>query len=161
VTPGTVGVGGAFGGCGSGGCGTDGVVTDGVVTGGTVTVGMVRDGTVIGGGGSGGRPAAADAVHPASDAAIIKATWTGRRRRKDLTTKTTPEGPPEIRPLDTRSLLSDEQAVPKTDAAKRRNLRLARENGGGEIRTHGPLAEPTVFKTAPFDRSGTPPDDRS
>ncbi len=30
-------------------------------------------------------------------------------------------------------------------------------SGGGEIRTHGPLAGPTVFKTAPFDRSGTPP----
>jgi hypothetical protein len=30
-------------------------------------------------------------------------------------------------------------------------------SGGGGIRTHGPLARATVFKTAPFDRSGTPP----
>ena len=30
-------------------------------------------------------------------------------------------------------------------------------SGGGGIRTHGTLARPTVFKTAPFDRSGTPP----
>ena len=30
-------------------------------------------------------------------------------------------------------------------------------NGGGGIRTHEALARPTVFKTAPFDRSGTPP----
>jgi hypothetical protein len=31
-------------------------------------------------------------------------------------------------------------------------------SGGGEIRTHGTLPGPTVFKTAPFDRSGTPPE---
>jgi hypothetical protein len=31
------------------------------------------------------------------------------------------------------------------------------KSGGGGIRTHGTLARPTVFKTAPFDRSGTPP----
>ena len=30
-------------------------------------------------------------------------------------------------------------------------------NGGGGIRTHGALARPSVFKTDPFDRSGTPP----
>ena len=30
-------------------------------------------------------------------------------------------------------------------------------DGGGGIRTHEALARPTVFKTAPFDRSGTPP----
>ena len=30
-------------------------------------------------------------------------------------------------------------------------------HGGGGIRTHEALARPTVFKTAPFDRSGTPP----
>ena len=30
-------------------------------------------------------------------------------------------------------------------------------DGGGGIRTHGALARPTVFKTVPFDRSGTPP----
>src|SRR6266545_1981389 len=34
---------------------------------------------------------------------------------------------------------------------------LGLPSGGGEIRTHGPLAGPTAFKTAPFDRSGTPP----
>src|ERR1700709_116281 len=30
-------------------------------------------------------------------------------------------------------------------------------NGGGGIRTHERLATPTVFETAPFNRSGTPP----
>ena len=30
-------------------------------------------------------------------------------------------------------------------------------HGGGGIRTHGTLAGPAVFKTAPFGRSGTPP----
>ncbi len=30
-------------------------------------------------------------------------------------------------------------------------------DGGAGIRTQGALARPTVFKTAPFDRSGTPP----
>ncbi len=29
--------------------------------------------------------------------------------------------------------------------------------GGGGIRTHGALARTTVFETAPFDHSGTPP----
>jgi hypothetical protein len=32
------------------------------------------------------------------------------------------------------------------------------EDGGGGIRTHGALSDATVFKTAPFDRSGTPPE---
>ena len=31
--------------------------------------------------------------------------------------------------------------------------------GGGGIRTHGTLARTTVFKTAPINRSGTPPKD--
>jgi len=30
-------------------------------------------------------------------------------------------------------------------------------SGGGGIRTHGALARPSVFKTDPFGRSGTPP----
>ena len=34
---------------------------------------------------------------------------------------------------------------------------IHRSSGGGGIRTHEALARPTVFKTAPFDRSGTPP----
>ena len=34
---------------------------------------------------------------------------------------------------------------------------LSQNSGGGGIRTHEALARPTVFKTAPFDRSGTPP----
>src|SRR4051812_3583887 len=37
----------------------------------------------------------------------------------------------------------------------RRLCRLA--SGGGEIRTLEPLARPTVFETAPFNHSGTPP----
>src|SRR3954465_3260269 len=32
-----------------------------------------------------------------------------------------------------------------------------RENGGGEIRTHETLAGLPVFKTGPFNHSGTPP----
>ena len=32
-----------------------------------------------------------------------------------------------------------------------------RRSGGAGIRTQGTLARPTVFKTAPFDRSGTQP----
>src|SRR5215210_7907784 len=31
------------------------------------------------------------------------------------------------------------------------------KSGGGGIRTHGALPGATVFKTAPFGRSGTPP----
>ena len=30
--------------------------------------------------------------------------------------------------------------------------------GGGGIRTHGTFARTTVFETAPFDHSGTPPE---
>ena len=41
--------------------------------------------------------------------------------------------------------------------AKRRGAALLTSGGGG-IRTHEALARPTVFKTAPFDRSGTPPE---
>ncbi len=46
------------------------------------------------------------------------------------------------------------------DSKKRlkiRRLVLTRLGGGGEIRTHGPVSEATVFKTVPLDRSGTPP----
>ena len=32
-----------------------------------------------------------------------------------------------------------------------------KNGGGGGIRTHGTLARSTVFKTAPINRSGTPP----
>ena len=34
---------------------------------------------------------------------------------------------------------------------------LGNQDGGAGIRTQETLARPTVFKTAPFDRSGTPP----
>ncbi len=34
---------------------------------------------------------------------------------------------------------------------------LREGGGGGGIRTHGTLASTTVFETAPFDHSGTPP----
>ncbi len=36
-------------------------------------------------------------------------------------------------------------------------LSLTQLDGGGGIRTHGTLSRPTVFKTVPFGRSGTPP----
>ena len=42
------------------------------------------------------------------------------------------------------------------DVGRNRRIR-AESSGGAGIRTHGTLARPTVFKTAPFDRSGTPP----
>ena len=31
------------------------------------------------------------------------------------------------------------------------------KNGGGEIRTHGPVAQTPVFKTGALDHSATPP----
>src|SRR5205823_12185090 len=34
---------------------------------------------------------------------------------------------------------------------------LSSRGGGGGIRTHGRREPPTIFKTVPFDRSGTPP----
>jgi hypothetical protein len=118
VTPGTFGAGAA-----RGDCGTDGVVTGGVVTGGTVTVGMLNDGTVIGGGGSGGRSAAADAAQPAISPAIIRATWTDRRRSRNLTATTTREGPSEIGRLPLVPSFMKKAPCVKTDAAKRHNLR--------------------------------------
>jgi hypothetical protein len=36
-------------------------------------------------------------------------------------------------------------------------LLVGKNDGGAGIRTQETLARPTVFKTAPFDRSGTPP----
>ena len=36
-------------------------------------------------------------------------------------------------------------------------LDFTKIGGGGEIRTHGPVSEATVFKTVPLDHSGTPP----
>ena len=47
-------------------------MTGGTVTVGTVTVGIVTVGSVIGGGGTGGRPAVADAVHPATNPVNIR-----------------------------------------------------------------------------------------
>ena len=114
---------------------TAGVVVAGVVTGGTVTVGSVTVGSVIGGGGSGGR-AAADPDQPAASTTTIKATCTTGRRRTGLIQSTCAFWMP----------------------GSGQTCALPRLNGGGEIRTHGPREGPTVFKTAPFDRSGTPPD---
>src|SRR3954449_3661048 len=43
-------------------------------------------------------------------------------------------------------------------AAQRSSVTARRPgSGGGEIRTLEPLARPTVFETAPFNHSGTPP----
>ena len=36
-------------------------------------------------------------------------------------------------------------------------IRRSEKSGGGGIRTHERLATPTVFETAPFNHSGTPP----
>lgn len=44
---------------------------------------------------------------------------------------------------------------------KKPPLMVAFKLGGGGIRTHGTLARSTVFKTAPINRSGTPPNDYS
>ena len=38
-----------------------------------------------------------------------------------------------------------------------KHVRCRGKDGGGGIRTHERLATPTVFETAPFNRSGTPP----
>lgn len=43
---------------------------------------------------------------------------------------------------------------------KKATLKVAFKIGGGGIRTHGTLARSTVFKTAPINRSGTPPSNR-
>src|SRR5262249_15058159 len=48
-------------------------------------------------------------------------------------------------------------ATRATPSQLRRNLLITHPGGGGGIRTHGALARPTGFKTAPFARSGTPP----
>jgi hypothetical protein len=94
---------------------TAGVVAGGVVTGGTVTGGSVKVGSVIGGGGTGGR-AAADADQPAVSATTIKATCTTRRRK---------------------SLIRSTCAFQMPGNGQ--TCALPRLNGGGEIRTHGPV----------------------
>ena len=43
---------------------------------------------------------------------------------------------------------------------KKATFRGGLNGGGGGIRTHGTLARSTVFKTAPINRSGTPPSNR-
>ena len=43
------------------------------------------------------------------------------------------------------------------DRIKKEPVRTLLNGGGGGIRTHGTLARTTVFKTAPINRSGTPP----
>ena len=53
-------------------------------------------------------------------------------------------------------MLGDKFWNPKT-ALKKSLFRLFLNGGGGGIRTHGTLARTTVFKTAPINRSGTPP----
>ena len=47
------------------------------------------------------------------------------------------------------------------NALKKSLLRLFLNGGGGGIRTHGTRERTTVFKTAPINRSGTPPYDCS
>ena len=43
------------------------------------------------------------------------------------------------------------------NALKKSLFRLFQNGGGGGIRTHGTRERSTVFKTAPINRSGTPP----
>jgi hypothetical protein len=106
---GTEGAGGTCGGWDAGGAGGAGG-TGG--TGGNVTVGRVTVvGSVTGGGGSGGRSAAADATQPAISPGTNRASWTGRRRSRDLIASTMREG---------RRRFGREPFVlllPKTDAA--------------------------------------------
>ena len=44
-----------------------------------------------------------------------------------------------------------------TKATKKPPFKVAFKLGGGGIRTHGTRERTTVFKTAPINRSGTPP----
>ncbi len=46
-------------------------------------------------------------------------------------------------------------------ATKKATLKGGLNGGGGGIRTHGTRERTTVFKTAPINRSGTPPSNLS
>ena len=48
------------------------------------------------------------------------------------------------------------ERVPAADRPKRSRITVARDGGGG-IRTHGPLSRTLVFKTSAIDHSATPP----
>ena len=50
---------------------------------------------------------------------------------------------------------------PKKNALKKSLFRVTLNGGGSGIRTHGTREGTTVFKTAPINRSGTPPYDCS
>lgn len=47
--------------------------------------------------------------------------------------------------------------APDGAAIHRSPAAIRKRGGGGGIRTHERLATPTVFETAPFNHSGTPP----
>ena len=58
------------------------------------------------------------------------------------------------RMLDSGGFATNRKIRPQPD---RENAFARASGGGGGIRTHGGVAPTTVFETAPFDRSGTPP----
>ena len=47
--------------------------------------------------------------------------------------------------------------ISNTSKLKKPPFKVALKLGGGGIRTHGTRERTTVFKTAPINRSGTPP----
>ena len=66
-----------------------------------------------------------------------------------------------LRPMNSpsRTTLENNGKIPLKPGIENDSNGLS--GGEGGIRTHGTLARTTVFETAPFDRSGTSPDQNS
>ncbi len=93
------------------------------------------------------------------------ALWTGQDDRQREQTRAARQLRDTLRPARAASSgLERQTGVPAQRPTRAGNrppaLRLARRSGGGEIRTLGtPIRRTTVFETAAFNRSATPPDD--
>ena len=135
------------GGGGTGDTATVGVVTVGNVTVGSVTVGSVTAGSLTVGSVSRGGSAPADATHPPMYTKAHQGNLdypAPQHRSSAENNGREPLGHGETIRASDRCL-----EVPFSAAC------YGVVSGGGQIRTHGRAS--TVFKTAPFDRSGTPP----